>query len=382
MKPRPEWLARIESNWKSRNVIWLYGVRRSGKTTLCRSISGIVYLDCELPSVRRRLADPEAFLEDHADQRVALDEIHRLDSPSEFLKVAADHYPSVRIIATGSSSLGALRQFRDTLAGRKSEIWLTPMTHRDLAAFGSRALRERLQRGGLPQFFLTENPTEADYQEWVDAYWSRDIAELFRVERRGSFLRFTEMLLAASGGIFEASRYAAACEVSRQTITNYLTILSDTRVAHVIRPFTTRKPTEIVSAPKVYGFDTGFVARWKGWDSLRPEDLGQLWEQYILNELQADPTPRTIGYWRDKQGHEVDFVLATPRSAPTAIECKWRAAEFDPGNLAIFRKKYPEGASLVVAQDVDQPYRRRMAGIMVEFIGIGDLPGRLQASSG
>lgn len=379
MKPRPEWLDRIESNWLSRNVIWLYGVRRSGKTTLCRSIPGIVYLDCELPSVRRRLADPEAFLADQAGQRVALDEIHRLDNPSELLKVAADHFPSVRIIATGSSSLGALRQFRDTLAGRKSEIWLTPMTHRDLAAFGSHALRERLLRGGLPQFFLAENPTEADYQEWVDAYWSRDIAELFRVERRGSFLRFTEMLLAASGGIFEASRYAAACEVSRQTITNYLAILSDTRVAHVVRPFTTRKPTEIVSAPKVYGFDTGFVARWKGWDSLRPEDLGQLWEQYVLNELQADPTPRTIGYWRDKPGHEVDFVLATPRSAPTAIECKWQATEFDPGNLAIFRKKYPEGANLVVAQDVDHPYRRRMAGVIVEFIGIGDMPGRLPA---
>lgn len=379
MIPRPGWLDRIEVNWKSRNLIWLYGVRRVGKTTLCRSIPGIVYLDCELPSVRRRLADPELFLEDHAGQRVALDEVHRLDNPSETLKVAADHFPSVLVIATGSSSLGALRQFRDSLAGRKSDIWLTPMIHRDLVAFGSRSIPHRLLRGGLPQFFLAENPTEADFQEWIEAYWSRDIAELFRVERRSSFLRFTEMLLAASGGIFEASRYAAACEVSRQTITNYLTILADTRVAHVIRPFTTRKPTEIVSAPKVYGFDTGFVARWKGWDSLRPEDLGQLWEQYVLNELQADPIPRTIGYWRDKQGHEIDFVLASRRSAPTAIECKWKAAEFDSGNLSIFRKKYPDGSNLVVAQDVNHAYRRRIRGIVVEFVGVGDLVGRLQS---
>ena len=50
------------------------------------------------------------------------------------------------------------------------------------------------------------------------------------------------------------------CEVSRTTISNYLKALEATFVAHVVRPFSTHRPTEIVSAPKVYGFDTGFVA--------------------------------------------------------------------------------------------------------------------------
>jgi len=30
---------------------------------------------------------------------IILDEIHRLQNPSEFLKIAADHYPEVRILA-------------------------------------------------------------------------------------------------------------------------------------------------------------------------------------------------------------------------------------------------------------------------------------------
>ena len=63
-----------------------------------------------------------------------------------------------------------------------------------------------------------------------------------------------------SGGIFEATRFAHPCEVSRGTISNYLAVLETTHVAHVIRPFSTHRPTEIISAPKVYAFDTGFVS--------------------------------------------------------------------------------------------------------------------------
>jgi predicted AAA+ superfamily ATPase len=90
----------------------------------------------------------------------------------------------------------------------------------------------------------------------MDAYWAKDIQELFRLERRDSFQRFTELVMAQSGGIFDATRFAGPCEVSRPTITNYLCVLEATFVAHVIRPFSTRRPTEIVAAPKVYGFDT------------------------------------------------------------------------------------------------------------------------------
>jgi len=47
-------------------------------------------------------------------------------------------------------------------------------------------------------------------------------------------------------------------------------------VAHVIRPFNSRPPNEIVAAPKVYGFDTNFVCYYHGWQELRDEDLGLL----------------------------------------------------------------------------------------------------------
>ncbi len=220
MVKRRFWLERVEAQWRRRSVLWLRGVRRVGKTTLAQALPRIEYFDCELPRTRRAMEDPEAFLEGLRGRRVVLDEIHRLPNPSELLKIAADHFPTVRVLATGSSTLGASRRFRDTLTGRKTELWLTPMIEADLVDFGEGDLPHRLLRGGLPPFFLSEDLPEREFTEWMDAYWAKDIQELFRLERRVSFQRFVELLLAQSGGIFEATKFAAPCEVSRGTISN------------------------------------------------------------------------------------------------------------------------------------------------------------------
>lgn len=367
------WLDRIEEAWTKRSVLWLSGVRRVGKTTLCQSLPKVEYFDCELPRVRTMMEDPQAFLGGLKGKRVVLDEIHRLGNPSQLLKIAADHYRDVRIVATGSSTMGASAKFRDTLAGRKAELWLTPMITPDLTAFGNPDLPHRFLHGGLPSFFLAEEPPERDFQEWMDAYWAKDIQELFRLERRHSFQKFIELLLTNSGGIFEATRYARPCEVSRTTITNYLAVLEATFVAHIVRPFSTHRSTEIISAPKVYGFDTGFVCYYRGWHELRREDLGLLWEHFVSNELHANLQSHRILYWRDKQGHEIDFVLAARNRPPIAIECKWSVPDFDPSGIKAFRGRYPKGESFMVASDVDRSFTRQFGDVSVKFVNVQGL---------
>lgn len=372
MIARSDWTARIEKAWNDRPVVWLSGVRRSGKTILSRSLAGVEFLDCERPRTRQALEDVEGFLDSFGKGRLVLDEIHRLPNPSEILKVAADHYPEIRILATGSSTLGASEKFSDTLAGRKRNVWLTPMTLSDMQAAGKNDMRHRLLYGGLPPFFLSGEYPEADFSEWIDAYWARDIQGLFQLARGSSFRRFTELVMAQSGGIFEATRFSVPCEVSRPTITRYLSVLEATFVAHVIRPYHTQKSVEITSAPRVYGFDTGFVAWSRGWTELRQEDLDLLWEHFVLNEIMAARQTREIYYWRDKRGHEVDFVLAPKRGGPVAVECKWSAAAFDPAGFRAFRHHYPEGENIVLAQDVDRPVLRRYGEMEVRFERLSD----------
>ncbi len=179
-----------------------------------------------------------------------LDEIHRLDNPSELLKIAADHFPKTKILATGSSSLTASAKFKDTLAGRKAEI---------------------------------------------------------------------------------------------------------------------------VAAPKVYMFDTGFVCYYRGWHELKTKELGFLWEHYVLNELQARLQSRQIHYWRDKQGHEIDFVLARRGLPPIAIEVKWANHDFDLSSLKAFHHQYPNSEIFVVNSELSHAVVKKINGVKIKFTNLSNL---------
>ncbi len=363
-------------------MLWLAGVRRVGKTVLCQSLEDIEYFDCELPSVRRMLRDPETFFDRLRGKTVVLDETHRLPDPSGVLKIAADHYPDVRVPATGSSTLAASRKFRDTLAGRREQVWLTPMVHRDMTDFERPHLGRRLLRGGLPPFFLGEDVSERDFQDWLDAYWAKDLEELFRLERRDSSLQFTELLLARSGGVFEATAYASECGVSHTTIGNYLAVLEETFVAHRVRPYSRRAAAEIVRAPKVYGFDTGFVCLARRWRDPGEEETGLLWEHYVLNEIHGRLQTRRLYYWRDKRGHEVDLVFPLPDGRVTAVECKVSADRFDAGNLRAFRRRHPDGENIVVAPHVRRGWAERRRDLLLRYASLEEIVGELASSLG
>ena len=378
---RTFWTRRIHALLAQRNVLWLAGVRRVGKTTLCHSLEGARYFDLELPRVRRAVEDPELFLRGQSGGLIVLDEIHRLQNPSEILKIAADHFPDVRVVATGSSTLDARRKFRDTLAGRKHTLWLLPAILADLRDLGAPDLGARMLHGGLPPFLLGAGLDDAGYREWIDSYWAKDLQELFVVEKKAAFTRFMELLFRQSGDLFEATAFAAPCEVSRSTIQNYLQILEATLLVVVLRPFSGKRAAEIKAQPKVFAFDTGFVCYFREWGTLRPDDRGPLLEHLVLNELLAHHPRETIHYWRDKQRHEVDFVVKRSRGAEVlAIECKARSDRFEPAGLLAFRRSHPEGPNWVVCLDLVEPFASRVSGLEVRFVPFDQLDHELQSS--
>ena len=323
-----------------------------------------VHLNCELPATARALADPELFLGgQRPGSTLVFDEIQRLPDPSLLLKIAADEYPSLRILATGSSTLAATRKFRDSLTGRKEAVHLCPVLWEECAEpFGVGDLDRRLLHGGLPEALLRDEKLPSSFGEWIDSFYARDILELFHVRNRHGFLALFRLLLRWSGGRLDIGRLARQSELSQPTVRTYLEALQIAHAVHLLRPFHGGGSREIVARPKGYAFDTGFVTFEKGWDALRPEDRGILWEHLVLDSLRFRLPDDRIFYWRDKAGREVDFVIRRTRDRVDLVECKMDPDELDGNAVRAFRRLYPAGENFLASPAVKEPYRIRRAG--------------------
>lgn len=376
MLDRPLWREKIRAAWKRRPIVWLSGVRRSGKTTLARMFPDAEYLNCDLPSTARRLQDPELFLNSlRKGSILILDEVHRLEDPSLILKIAADVHPDLRVLATGSSTLAATHKFRDSLTGRKETIYLPPVLWTEAHdTFGITDGDRRLLHGGLPEPLLAQKPDPVFFSEWLDSFYARDVQELFRIRSRSGFLKLLHLLLFQSGGQLDYSKLGRESELSRPTIKSHVDAMQLAHAVYLLPPFSGGSRKEILKQPKCYGFDTGFICHARGWDSLRPEDKGLLWEHCVLDILRTRFPEKSLYYWREKSGRELDFVVKDAGRTTSVYECKYNPDAFDAESLSVFRKIHPHGNNFVLSPVIRKAYRRKMRGMEIRFIpvdGIG-----------
>ena len=374
---REYWLNRLLRAWSLRSVVWLAGVRRVGKTTLAKMLPEATYLNCDLPSTQRTLLDPELFLRSNpTDKLLILDEVHQLADPSLCLKIMADEYPEMRVLATGSSTLNATRKFRDTLTGRKQTIHLLPVLWREcVEEFEIKELDRRLLHGGLPEPLLSETIDPSFYSEWIDSFYARDMQELFGIRNRRGFLSLLRLLLRRSGGQVDYARLASDSGLSQPTVKTHMESMRIGCAMHLVSPFHGGGKREIVARPKCYAFDTGFVCHERGWDSIRDEDRGLLWEHLVLDALRSCHADDSIFYWRDKSGREIDFIVRRGREHVDTIECKINPEKLTTKATEVFRSYYPEGNNYVVSPGAGASYSIRRGGLTYTVCAPGGEPG-------
>ena len=376
MIKRTLWLKKLQQAWNRCSIVWLSGVRRVGKTTLARMLPDTVYMNCDLPSTVRALEDPELFLGGQVPGTVLVfDEVHHLEDPSRLLKIAADEYPQLKILATGSSTLAATRKFRDSLTGRKQAIHLCPVLWEQCAdPFGVPDFDRRLLHGGLPEPLLTTHKDPEFFNEWIDSFYARDIQELFGIRNRQGFLALFRLLLRQSGGQLDYSQLTNLSELSRPTVKAHIEAMQIAHAIHLLRPFHGGGKREIVSRPKCYAFDTGFVTFEKGWNSIRDDDRGLLWEHLVLDALRFRYTDVDIFYWQDKSRREVDFVIRRNRNRVDLVECKINPDKLNTYAMDAFRRLYPAGDNYVVSPAVKNPYQIHRGDQVFTVCTTGDFP--------
>ena len=331
-----------------------------------------IYLNCDLPTVTRRMEDPESFYHSlPLKSLVIFDEVHRLPDPSKVLKIGTDEFPEIKILATGSSTLDATRKFSDALTGRKAIIYLPPVLWDECdEPFMHPDLNRRLLLGGLPEMFLSERQDAAFYSEWMDSFYARDIQELFNVRNRSAYIRLMYMLFRSSGNLISQTQLSRTCDISRPTVITYLDSLHIANAIFLLPPFHGGGKREITQQPKCYAFDTGFVAFVRGWNEIREEDMGILWEHLVLDILRSLYPAVNLFYWRDKSNREIDFIIRRADNHIDTIECKINPDQFNIQTLNEFRSIYPDGDNYCFSPFVKEPYEKKINNHHVRFASL------------
>ena len=375
----------IENALKRQAAVALIGPRQVGKTTLALEIGrsrDALYLDLEDRDDRNRLAEPVLFLDNAEDRLVILDEIHRMPELFPTLRGVIDRGRRKgkgkgrgRFLILGSASIDLLRQSGETLAGRIAYIDLAPLSV--LEVEDDRAPRERLWlRGGFPDSYLAESDRDslALRRDFIRTYLERDVATFGPRVPATTLERLWTMLAHRQGTTLNASLLARALEVSAQSVTRYIDLLSDLLLLRRLPPLHANVGKRLVKAPKVYVRDSGLVHALLGIESLAQlaghPVVGESWEGCVIETLLSVLPPLARPYfYRTSAGAEIDLVVEHNDGTRWAIEIKRSlSARVGRGFHLACADIEPARAFVVHAGDDRYPVSESVEGIGVRAL--------------
>lgn len=249
-----------------------------------------------------------------------LDEVHRLDGKR-----------SRHFVLSGSSARKLKRGGANLLAGRALRKDLFPLVS---AEIGAPLTLEQVPYGALPRVIGNKSP-QPYLEAYVDTYIREEVQAEALTRNIGGFARFLEVAARQNGQVTNASNVARDAQVARQTVQGYFDVLIDTLLGYWLPAWKLKGATKVVAHPKFYFFDSGVARALSGRLAYppTPEELGALFETWLLHELRAFLSyaglSYPLSYFRTQNGVEVDVVFET-RRGHMALEFKssreWRSS--------------------------------------------------------
>ena len=339
---RQRWLAgKLREALKALPVVVLTGARQAGKTTLAQATQpNRAYFTLDDVGLMGQVKqDPESLL---VQRPVTLDEVRRVPELLLAVKRQVDRKRHAGdFLLTGSANLLLMSRVSESLAGRAVFLELPPFCPAEWLGrrealgpidrlfaknFDYRAWPEGkgdwqtwLLRGGFPAALLAE--TNEARQLWfggyVRSYLERDLRQLSAVSSLPDFQRLMALAANRTGRILNQSDLARDAALPQATCHRHLNLLETGCLITRLAPYATNPTTSLVKGKKLLWNDCGLAAWLAGIKTpavlSQRLDLGFWLEQAIFQTLQTwrslDASSRHIHYWRDRSGHEVDFVL-------------------------------------------------------------------------
>ena len=361
---------KIEADLGKQKVIMLYGTRRTGKTTIIGHIAAkhgdnALLLQGEDMQVaellqHRTVANYNQLIK--GKKIVIIDEAQAIPEIGKILKLMIDNIKGITIIATGSSSFDLVYKTGEPLVGRNIVYYLYPIAQAELSTTENRLttrqnLEQRLIYGGYPELWhLPDQQDQENYlTQMVNSYLLKDLLTMENVKGADVLFKLLKLLAWQIGSEVSTTELGNNLQLNKVTIERYLDLLSKVFIIFPLSGYSNNLRKEVSKSKKWFFYDNGIRnALINNFSPLKNRnDIGQLWEQYILSERIKYNSYRGYKpqyfFWRTYDGQEIDLLELNNKHHLQALECKWQDKKIK--TPLAFAKAYPKADFTAIHQD-------------------------------
>ena len=331
---------------KNKKILFLWGPRRSGKTTLLQYVSkklNVPIFNFDFQSDREKFTAQRQSLDflTKGLKVLLIDEVQAYPESTTILKILVDQY-NVQIVATGSSELRKKSQDFNSLAGRYIERYCLPFSleeihnnnpvpgHEETAFYAS--LQNRIQiYGAYPEIWLLsdENQKIELLQTIFDAYVLKDIVTIYNLRNVKLAKDILTKIALQIGQEVSLREIASSLQTNVMTVSNYVEIFIKNYILIPLPAFRTNMRRAVSEHKRYYFFDLGIrnilIKDFRNLD-LR-QDRGSLFENFIISEIEKRrrnyASLISLYFYREYGGKEVDLVVEDYKKIYRCYEIKY-----------------------------------------------------------
>lgn len=361
-------LSQFETKVLPNKVLLLLGARRVGKTELIKkylqNIPKMDYLQLNGEDIQdadllkeRSVSNYKRLLTN--SKLLVIDEAQNIPDIGLILKLIVDSIEGIKVIATGSSVFDLANTLGEPLVGRKNTIYLFPLAQMEFSVQENykqttENLEKRLLFGSYPELERYENWQEkADYLfEIVNLYLLKDILIFEGIKNSDKILALLRLIAFQVGKEVSLQELGNQLNISKNTVSNYLDLLSKVFILFKVEGFSKNLRKEITKSSRWYFYDNGIRnAIINNFNRLEKRtDVGELWENYLASERikkqHYQKIKTTNFFWRTYDQQELDW-LEEKADSLAGFEFKWNERKKSKFPTA-FAKAYPEASFEVI----------------------------------
>ena len=339
---RLEYETEVERKASTHEILFLKGVRRSGKSTILLNHiknlveqgipkENILFVNLEDPrfasSLSLDLLDEikqayTYYLNPSAKPYIFLDEVQNIEGFEKWM-LREYELQSSYLFATGSNSKLLSKEIGSSLSGRYLDVQVSPLSFREFLAFNDLSVdsayaliskQSEIERyfesymlyGGFPKVVLTEDILlkEAELKSYFDSILLRDIVARYKLDNFRILEQLAILLLSSIGNSISITKIKNRLGVSHDLASRYMEYLENTYMIQSVPLFDWSLQKQYVNPKKIYSIDTGLSKRVSFEVGKR---IGDMLENIVYLELKR--RYGEIYYFKTAQGYEVDFLL-------------------------------------------------------------------------